>query len=407
MAMDFCLPDIGEGVVEGEVVRWLVAEGDSVREDQPTVEIMTDKATVEITSPVDGRVLSLPWNEGDVVPVDDVLIVFEVEGNGAPTQVASEAPEKSSPSIPSTPTPTPTPTPTASSGGKVLATPATRHLARQLGVDLSQVPATGKRGRITREDVESFRSGGAIGRPTGRTPGVEVEERVPLKGLRRAIADAMVKSVYTAPHFTYVDEIDMSAMVRLRQSVKPMAAEKGVKINYLPFIIKATLRALEEFPMMNASLDESSGEIVLKKYYHIGFACATPRGLVVPVIRDADTKGLFQIASEMGSLAEKARTGKASRDELTGSTFTVTSTGNVGGMMATPIINHPEVAIMGVHVIKERPVVRDGQIVIGHLMNLSLSFDHRVIDGEVGARFTNRIKEFLEEPALLFLHDAI
>ncbi|MDP7032977.1 MAG: dihydrolipoamide acetyltransferase family protein, partial [Planctomycetota bacterium] len=229
----------------------------------------------------------------------------------------------------------------------------------------------------------------------------------PLKGLRRAIADAMVKSVYTAPHFTYVDEIDMSAMVRLRQSVKPMAAEKGVKINYLPFIIKATLRALEEFPMMNASLDESSGEIVLKKYYHIGFACATPRGLVVPVIRDADTKGLFQIASEMGSLAEKARTGKASRDELTGSTFTVTSTGNVGGMMATPIINHPEVAIMGVHVIKERPVVRDGQIVIGHLMNLSLSFDHRVIDGEVGARFTNRIKEFLEEPALLFLHDAI
>ncbi|MDP7035947.1 MAG: biotin/lipoyl-containing protein, partial [Planctomycetota bacterium] len=223
MAMDFCLPDIGEGVVEGEVVRWLVAEGDSVREDQPTVEIMTDKATVEITSPVDGRVLSLPWNEGDVVPVDDVLIVFEVEGNGAPTQVASEAPEKSSPSIPSTPTPTPTPT--ASSGGKVLATPATRHLARQLGVDLSQVPATGKRGRITREDVESFRSGGAIGRPTGRTPGVEVEERVPLKGLRRAIADAMVKSVYTAPHFTYVDEIDMSAMVRLRQSVKPMAAE--------------------------------------------------------------------------------------------------------------------------------------------------------------------------------------
>jgi len=297
---------------------------------------------------------------------------------------------------------------------RVLATPATRRLARQLGVELGRVPATGKHGRVTTDDVKNYGSNGGGGGGTAmvqaRAPisipkptlGYE-EERIPLRGMRKRIAESMARSVHTAAHFTYVEEIDMTELVAVRERAKSRAADRGVKLHYLPFIIKAVVSGLKKWPALNASLDEATQEIVRKKYYHIGIAAQGPQGLVVTVIRDADMRSIFDLSREIDRLGEAVRTGTATREELSGSTFTISSLGKLGGVLATPIINFPEVAIVGVHKIEERPAVRNGQIVARHLMNLSISVDHRLADGWDGAMFLQDVKSLLEDPTTMFM----
>jgi pyruvate dehydrogenase E2 component (dihydrolipoamide acetyltransferase) len=403
MIFEFRLPDIGEGLAEGEVVRWLVKEGDALVEDQPMVEVMTDKATVEIGSPRVGRVVKRMFAEGDRCPVGKVLITIEVEGEGASaSKPSAHATAPSSEAAASAPAAR-AGNGLAVAGNAVLATPATRKLARDIGVEIRQVAGTGRAGRITADDV---RAHGGQGQPAGaphaarstpRADGV----RTPFRGLRRKIAEQLVRSKQTAPHVTYVEEIDCTELVALRAKVNAERGKSGEKVSFLPFIIKATIAALRKYPQMNAMLDDAAGEIIQWKSFHIGLATATENGLIVPVIRDADTKSLALLGREIERLAEATRTGKAAREELTGSTFTITSLGALGGVMATAIINPPEVAILGVHRIAKRPAVVNDQIVIRDLMNLSLSFDHRVIDGFDAAQFVAEIKRSLEAPAPL------
>ena len=394
MLYQFRLPDIGEGVAEGEVVKWLVKEGDQLAEDQPMVEIMTDKATVEIPSPRAGRVARRAFAEGQVCPVGKVLIEIEVEGGGVPAQKASETP--------SAPARAAAPAGPTTGGGEVQATPATRKLARDLGVDLARVKGTGPGGRITPEDVKAAAGGGALA-PAAPAAVVTADGdvRVPFRGMRRKIAEALVKSKHTAPHATYVEEVDCTELVALRAQVNAAAGTGGTKLSFLPFIIKATIAALKKFPQVNATLDEAAGEIVQRRSYHMGLATATESGLVVPVVRDADKKTLAELAGEIDRLAGLTRAGKAAREELSGSTFTITSLGAWGGVMATAIINPPEVAILGVHRIAKRPAVVGDRIAVRDLMNLSLSFDHRIIDGYDAARFIGEIKAALEAPGPL------
>jgi pyruvate dehydrogenase E2 component (dihydrolipoamide acetyltransferase) len=403
---EFKLPDIGEGVVEGEVVRWLVKEGDLLTQDQPMVEVMTDKATVEIPAPRAGRVAKRMFAEGDRCPVGKVLIVIDLDGEAGQGTAPAGAPEAPAarPNAPAAAVrPAAQPTGVA---GAVLATPATRKLARDIGVDIHAVTATGPAGRVTSDDVRGHKqTGGATsaGKPAASTG----DKRVPFRGVRKKIAETLARSKFTAPHATYVEEVDCTDLVALRAAINARAAgandggKAGAKISYLPFIIKATVAALKKFPQMNAMLDDAAGEIVQWGHVHLGLATATEAGLIVPVVRDADQKSLAQLTAEIAHLAEATRTGKATRDELTGSTFTVTSLGAWGGVMATAIINPPEVAILGVHRIAKRPAVVGGQIAIRDLMNLSISFDHRVVDGFDAARFVGEIKRQLEAPAAL------
>nr|BAL52984.1 pyruvate dehydrogenase E2 component (dihydrolipoamide acetyltransferase) [uncultured Acetothermia bacterium]BAL60156.1 pyruvate dehydrogenase E2 component (dihydrolipoamide acetyltransferase) [Candidatus Acetothermum autotrophicum] len=424
MPFEFKLPDIGEGVHEGEIVKWLVKEGDFVREDQPMVEVMTDKATVEIPAPRAGKILKLNAKEGEVVKVGSVLVIIEEVGEAKPEPkreaVTAAAPPPKPEPEPITTTiaataaavTAPPPSPPMPPAQRVLATPATRKLARELGVDISQIQGTGPGGRVTDEDVRRFAAARTAPAPTPAPAPTFApsavstdrrEERIPLRGIRRRIAEHMHKSKTTAAHFTYVDEVDMTELIQLREQMKPLAEQKGIKITYLPFIVKASVAALKEMPLLNASLDETTGEIVIKKYYNIGIATATDEGLIVPVIKDADRKSILEIAGEIERLAKAAREGKVALQDLQGGTFTITSLGALGGLFATPIINYPEVAILGIHEIKKRPVVRDDQIVIRDIMYVSLSFDHRLIDGDVGARFCKKIISYLENPKLLFL----
>ncbi len=463
--MDFKLPDIGEGVHEGEIVKWLVKEGDAIKEDQPMVEVMTDKATVEIPSPVNGTVESLLFPEGKTVEVGKVIIKIaeggkasaaapkkeepkakeekaaapapakKVEAAKAPkeepeapaeedeeeTESAEEAPQKKTvkqvkqietsheveEDIPFT----------------VLATPATRKLSRDLGVNLREVKGTGIQGRISKEDVQLAYEGRQAATPRSSHSGVtssslvpkgsfapssKVEapsrgslQRIPLKGIRKKIAEAMTRSKHTAAHFTYVEECDMSAIVKLRKSALPEAEKRGVKLTFLPFIIKSLIPALQEFPFLNSSLDDEKEEIVLKGDYNIGIATDTDNGLIVPVIKNADKKTIWELAEEIHTLSEKARIGKLGLEDLKGGTFTITNAGSIGGVFATPIINHPEVAILGVNAIRKRPIVKNDEITIGEMMFLSLSVDHRVVDGADAARFMNRLVYFLSEPQRL------
>ncbi|HSZ80661.1 MAG TPA: dihydrolipoamide acetyltransferase family protein [Polyangia bacterium] len=421
MTYEFRLPDIGEGVVEGEVVRWLVKEGDPLRMDQPMVEIMTDKATVEIPAPRAGRVGKRMFSEGQVCPVGKVLITIELqEGEGAvdkPAAAKAVAPEAARASVAAAPvaarsagarTSPLTPAERARSLGPVLATPATRKLARELGVDLRGVFGTGAAGRITSDDVrrQMTTAGAARGPVTPPAPPIVREPgdvAVPFRGLRRRIAENMTRSKHAAAHFLYVEEVDCTDLVALREQINARLAKAphaaGVrKVTFLPFIVKATAYALRRFPQLNAALDEAAGEIVQRKHVHMGLATATEGGLVVPVVRDADARSVAEIGQEIDRLAEATRSGKATREDLSGSTFTITSLGQLGGVLAAPIINHPEVAILGVHKIAKRPAVRDGAVVVRDLMNLSISVDHRVVDGYDAARFVAAIKEGLEAP---------
>jgi pyruvate dehydrogenase E2 component (dihydrolipoamide acetyltransferase) len=458
---EFKLPDIGEGIAEGEIVSWKVKAGQAVKEEDEFVEVMTDKATVTITVPFTGVIKELRCKEGDVVPVGSVIAVIDAGAAGgaapaaaapapaaAPTPIPTPAPKAAAPTPPPAPAPVappkpavpPPPVPAApaaaapapvaaaakafvqSSPGKVLAAPATRRRARELGIDLTQVAATGPRGRITNDDLATVgaaapaaraaapaAAAGASGAraftpvaippaPAGRS-----EERVPFRGLRRKIAEAMTRSKFTATHFTYVDDIDVTELVKIRGEAKKAFADKGINITYLPFVMKAIVAAMREFPMMNSSLDEVTNELVIKKYYNFGIATDTDNGLIVPVVKDVDRKSVGELAKDIQDLAARTRDGKVTVDDLTGGTFTITNAGNIGGLFATPVINFPEVAIMGVHAIKDAAIVKDGQIVAGKKMYLSVSIDHRLVDGATGARWMNVVKDHLEQPYRLLL----
>jgi pyruvate dehydrogenase E2 component (dihydrolipoamide acetyltransferase) len=394
MTFEFRLPDIGEGVVEGEIVRWLISEGDDVEEDQPMVEVMTDKATVEIPSPVQGRVVGRLGSEGDTVAVGSTLVVLEVSAASRESEGTESAEEPPS----ETPARRQVPPPSEA----VLATPAVRKLARELGVDLGEVKGTGPGGRITREDVEARRDTPRdVPEPVPQAPPEKLErETLPYRGLRRKIGAHMTEAKRTAVHYTFVEEVDATGLVQLRRTAST-ALPEGQQITYLPFIIKAVVEGLKRYPLLNSTLDEEQEQIVVKKYYNIGIATATEEGLIVPVLKAADRRTLVQLSREIFRLSEAARRGTIALEDLKEGTFTITSLGALGGLLATPVINYPEVAILGVHKISQRPAVVDGKIVVRHMMNLSLSLDHRVVDGAVGAQFMSHIIPFIENPALL------
>jgi len=452
MAIELEMPELAESVIEGEIVKWLVNEGDRVELDQLLVEVMTDKVTVEVPSPYAGILLKQVAKEGEVVGIGKPIAIFgepgekiddtskmehvtpkaEVVANGkvdaaapdakdaAPEQApaagekapAEPAKAEKAPAEQSRAQAVASETATLSAFGKPMAAPAVRKLARDLGVELTKVRGSGENGRIGREDVERVAKAGKSAQPStakpsdgkGRTQEPSAApERIPLRGLRRNIAQHMVHSKHTAAHTLQVDEADMTELVRWRARSKDKAAERGVKLTYLPFFVKAAAAALKKYPYVNASLDDAASEIILKKEYNVGIAADTDAGLVVPVIHHADRLSIFDLAREISSLAEKARMGKLSHDEITGGTFTITNVGSVGGLFTFPVINHPEVAIMGTHSIQERPVVRDGQIVIRNMIYLSLGFDHRVVDGALAARFLREIADLLANPEMLLM----
>lgn len=431
MAFEFNLPDIGEGVTEGEIVSWLVAKGDTVTEDQPIVEVMTDKATVEIASPKNGTIDDILVAEGDTIEVGKPLVLIN-EGAAASSEAPKAEAKKETPA-PASSAPTadnvatiPTPAPQAAlapTAEHVLAAPITRKTAREMGVDINTITGSGPLGRITMEDVKNA-SQGKIAMPTttASTPtpsqaptptlaipqrqvtGTKTETRFPVKGIRKKIVENMRKSLDHAAHFSHMDELDATNLVAARGRLKEKAAEYGVKLNYLPFVVKALVEALKQYPRLNATFDESTNEIVEKGYYNIGVAVATKDDdLVVPVIHNADQKGLLQIAAEIKELADKAQNNKLTPQDFADGTFTITSLGTYAGTYATPIINYPEMGILGFYRIEQRPVVRKGEIVVRQMANISFSIDHRIVDGYLGARFTKSFIEFLEKPEMLLM----
>jgi len=368
MPIDLKLPDVGEGIAEGEVVRWLVAEGAQVKEDDPLVEILTDKANVEIPSPVSGTVMKILASPGQVVKVGELLALIE------PGAVKA-----------------------AAAGGEVLATPVVRKLAKDLGVDLGDVPGTGPGRRVTEEDV---RRAASPGEPTGTPPESASEERIPFKGKRRMIARKMVAAKTRVPHALLVDEADVSGLLAERTRIRETGEWAGVRITILPFIMKAVAGALRLHPALNASLDEDRGEIVLKKKVDVGMAVDAEDGLVVPVVRNADAKSIIELAGEIERLSAAAREGALAPGDQTGGTFTISSVGSIGGLFSYPVINVPEAAILAAHKIVTRPVVRDGEIVPRDMMYLSLSFDHRIVDGGEATRFLSEVVRRIEAAAI-------
>jgi pyruvate dehydrogenase E2 component (dihydrolipoamide acetyltransferase) len=405
--LDFKLPDIGEGVTEGEIVEWFVGPGDTLCEDDPMVVVMTDKATVTIGAPCDARVEKVCFEVGAVARVGDVILTLESDAasNVGAAQRSSRPPATAVGEIQDR---LPGAGLFGGDGGqnayfqaKPLATPATRRLAKDLGVDLRRVRPSGDGGRVTRDDVR----GALRGEMAEDRPHASLEERRPIVGMRRKIAERMRHAKATAAHFTFVEECDASPLVDLRQRQLPEAERQGIRLTFLPYIIKAVTDALRRHPILNSSIDERTNELIYKKYYNIGVATATEAGLMVPVIQNADWLRLFELAEQIERLSRAAQDGTLAPEDLRNSTFTVTSLGKQGGLLATPILNHPEVGILGVHSIKERPVVRDGEIVVGQVMLLSLSLDHRVVDGHVGAAFAYDVIETLENPERLLHED--
>lgn len=434
---EYRFPELGEGLHEGEIIKMHIKAGDKVTDDDIIMEVQNDKAVVEVPCPVNGTVLEVLTKDGQVCRVGDVVAIIAAEGD-VPEQEghASAEADAAKGSANTTSSPAATSPSDAKQGGSVsaapapdrdvLATPSVRKFAREQKVDISKVNGTGKGGKITREDVEAFLKGGSA--PTAAAAPAAAaseapkaakteakataaasgnvsleEERVPFKGIRKAISNAMVKSAYTAPHVTIMDEVDVTELVAFRTRMKPIAEKKGVKVTYLPFIVKALVAASRQFPALNAMIDEEAGEIVYKKYYNIGIATDTPNGLIVPVIKDADRKSIWMIASSITDLAVRGRDGKLSANEMKGSTISISNIGSAGGMFFTPIINFPEVAILGTGRISEKAVVKNGEIVVAPVMALSLSFDHRIIDGATAQNFMNYIKSLLNNPELLVM----
>ncbi|WP_242343997.1 dihydrolipoamide acetyltransferase family protein [Anaeromyxobacter terrae] len=435
MAYKLELPDIGEGVVEAEVQQWFVKPGDVVAEDQPLVEVMTDKATVVIPSPKRGRVVTLFWKVGDVAKVHAPLIELELDGAApspsapatAQAKAGTEAPAARS-AAPGVDAPAAKAAAPRPAGQKALATPAVRALARELEIDINAVAGSGPGGRVTKDDLAAFRNGtnghGRPERPAApvtelaparaaapapiplRPEGGGVEERVPLRGVRKRIAENMARSKRTAAHFTFVEQCDVTELARVKDRIAAAAKDEGVKVTFLPFIVKAVVAALRKFPRLNATMDDERGELVVHRRHDIGIASATDAGLVVPVVRGADRRSLVELAREIERLAQDAKAGRARPEDMGRSTFTITSLGALGGMFATPVLNYPEVGILGVHRIRPTPVVRDGQVVVRDVMHVSITSDHRVIDGHEAAAFCYEIIRTLEDPNLLFMHMA-
>ena len=425
---EFKLPDIGEGVVEGEIVEWMVAVGDTVKEDDPILSVMTDKATVEIPAPCDGTVASIVGEAGDILPVGGVCIVFDVDGEGnasaSSEPVAEEAPAVEEVAAPVAeekapePAPAPTPAPAApaaaapvarAAGTKALASPAVRQRARAANIDLQLVAGTGPAGRISHADLDRHIAGGAAAAtPTMPMGGVAKVARngtedIKVIGLRRKIADGMMSSYSTIPHFSYFEEVDVTELEALRQHLNATRPEGAPKLTYLPFIMQALVKALAQRPECNAVYDDEAGVVTRHEAINLGIATQTDRGLYVPVVKHVEAMDIWQSAAEMGRVTQATRDGKAGVDDLTGSTFTITSLGRLGGLGATPIINKPEVGILGVHNAKDRAVVHNGHVVVRRIMNLSSSWDHRVVDGHDGASLVQLVKSYLEHPATIFM----
>ncbi len=413
MAFEFKLPDIGEGVQEGEIVQWLVKPGDVVEADQPMLEVMTDKATVVIAAPRAGTIREVRGAEGDIVQVHSVVALID-DGSGGdatpapPASAQTRAPMAAAAvAASSAPRTAPQPPPSASGGGPALAVaaaPATRRLARELGVVLGQIEGTGPKGRVMAEDVRRAASAPAEG-PKLRLASSAAEDReLPVRGLRRRIWENMARSTASAAHFTFVEECDCTELVALRSRLNTHLAEDDPKLSFLPFIVKAVVSALRRAPHLNGQVDEERMLFHQRAEVHLGVAVSSDRGLSVPVLRHPDRRSLVDIAGEIRRLADAVRDHTLGPDDLGGSTFTITSLGRDGGLFATPVINHPEVAILGVHRLRRTPVVTDDDTFeIRSVMNLSLSFDHRWVDGHVGAAFTYDVIQQLESPERLML----
>jgi pyruvate dehydrogenase E2 component (dihydrolipoamide acetyltransferase) len=450
VAYEFRLPDIGEGIHEGEVVKWFVTKGDKINEDDILLEIQNDKAVVEIPSPVTGTVEELVVSEGTVAIVGDVLLRFDAPGyenakseedDNAITEAQvqataeagqpiekEEAPKDEPAAITAAPSVSVHAQTDVDPNRRIIAMPSVRKFAREQGVEIQQVAGSGKNGRILKEDIESFKNGGqtqvapalVVAEQEGQIESVAQEASAPapapvylegefpetrekMSGIRKAIAKAMVNSKQTAPHVTLLDEVDVTELVAHRKKFKDIAAEKDIKLTYLPYVVKALVSTLREFPAFNSSLDDATQEIVQKHYYNIGIAADTDRGLLVPVIKHADRKSIFAISDEINSLAVKARDGKLSPAEMKGASCSITNIGSAGGQWFTPIINHPEVAILGIGRIAEKPVVKNGEIVAAPMLALSLVFDHRMIDGATAQHALNHLKRLLANPELLLM----
>lgn len=435
MAFEFKLPDIGEGIHEGEIAKWMVAEGDEIKEDDVLAEIQNDKAMVEIPSPTDGTVKELHVDEGETTTVGTVIVTIddgsedsgeseedskdeESEGEEKKEEKKEEqseddekeASEKESKSDEKEKEEK------KSSGGRVIAMPSVRKFAREEDVDINEVTGSGKNGRVTKEDVEAFKSGDAAAASESEEETEEEsrvaasasqdgsrETREKMSGMRKAIAKAMVNSKQTSPHVTHMDEVIVDELWDHRKKFKEIAAEQGVKLTFLPYVVKAIVSTLKKFPELNTSIDNETMEIIQKHYYNVGIAADTERGLVVPVIKDADTKSMFEISNEINELAEKARDGKLSGDEMKGGSMSISNLGSAGGSHFTPVINQPEVAILGIGRIEEKAVVRDGQVVPARVLALSLSYDHRQVDGMKAQTALNHMKRLLNNPELLLM----
>ncbi len=429
MAFEFKLPDIGEGIHEGEIVKWFVKPGDEVKEDDILLEVQNDKAVVEIPSPVEGKILELKVTEGTVAVVGDVLVTIDYDGeipasaHGHEEEEETSAPQKEEakqePSQEETEV-------EVDESKRIIAMPSVRKYAREKGIDIRKVNGTGDNGRILKSDIDNYGTEAPTQEVTAEADSSEqatkkqeqaakkevkpfesvhgeLETREKISGIRKAISNAMVNSKHTAPHVTLMDEVDVTDLVAHRKKFKGVASDKGIKLTYLPYVVKALTSALREYPTLNASIDDVNEEVVYKHYYNIGIAADTEKGLLVPVVKEADRKSIFKISAEINELATKAREGKLATDEMKGGSCTITNIGSAGGQWFTPVINHPEVAILGIGRIAEKPVVKDGEIVVAPVLALSLSFDHRLIDGATAQNALNHIKRLLNDPQLLVM----
>ncbi|PKE45117.1 branched-chain alpha-keto acid dehydrogenase subunit E2 [Macrococcoides caseolyticum] len=432
MAFEFKLPALGEGIFEGEIVKWFVKSGDEVQEDDILLEVQSDKSVVEIPSPVTGKINTIVAEEGTVANLGEVIVTIDSDDAHAQND-ASEAKEEPKEEAKETKEETPKAEAQAPAqdvevdeNRRVIAMPSVRKLARDKGINIKAVQGTGKNGRILKDDVLAYAEGGQTAASTPEAPAQEApaqeapaqeaapqpvaapegdfpETREKIPAMRRAIAKAMVNSKHTAPHVTLMDEVEVQALWDHRKKFKEVAAEQGTKLTFLPYVVKALVSALKAYPALNTSLDDATEEIVHKHYYNIGIAADTERGLLVPVVKNADRKSIFAISDEINELAVKARDGKLSPSEMKGASCTISNIGSAGGQWFTPVINHPEVAILGIGRIAQKPIVKDGEIVAAPVLALSLSFDHRQIDGATGQNAMNHIKRLLNNPELLLM----
>ncbi|ALC80920.1 MULTISPECIES: dihydrolipoamide acetyltransferase family protein [Bacillus] len=442
MAFEFKLPDIGEGIHEGEIVKWFVKPNDEIEEDDVLAEVQNDKAVVEIPSPVKGKVLELKVDEGTVATVGQTIITLDAPGyedlqfkgsdsdDSSKTEEQVQSTAEAGQDVEKKDAPADKPEGATGAGNqaqaddtgsdkRVIAMPSVRKFAREKNVNIGQVNGSGKNGRVLKEDIESFLNGGS---QQAEAPAEETKEAAPeqksapvvsegelpesrekMSGIRKAIAKAMVNSKHTAPHVTLMDEVDVTKLVAHRKQFKQVAADQGIKLTYLPYVVKALTSALKKFPVLNTSLDDKTDEIVQKHYFNIGIAADTEKGLLVPVVKNADRKSVFEISDEINSLAVKARDGKLAPAEMKGASCTISNIGSAGGQWFTPVINHPEVAILGIGRIAEKAIVRDGEIVAAPVLAISLSFDHRMIDGATAQNALNHIKRLLNDPQLILM----